>query len=93
MLTGRTVTVGTTAVDLLDGIDTDRELAVRLRVRSTSNGELYLGDSSVSSTNGFKVPTSTGEELVLELHGDTLWAVSASGGGNTVVDVLVISDK
>lgn len=91
MLTSRTVTVGTTAVDLLDGIDTDRELEVFLRTRLTT-GEVLVGDSSVVMGNGFRLNEYNGiTPLHLTLHGDTIYAV-ADGTGNKI-DVLVVGVK
>lgn len=94
MLTGKTVSVGTTAVDLLSGIDTDRELEVLLRWDASASNTAYLGDSSVTSTNGFKIYSGevvqSGQELRVRLHGDTIWAVAS---GSFSIYVLVVGVK
>lgn len=88
MVTGLQVVVGDmTAVDLLDGLDVDRELEIVLR---TNGGNLWLGDDSVTSSTGYSfVPNNDG--IRFRLHGDTLWAIS--GSGNVTAYVLVLGVK
>ena len=81
MLTGYQVSLDdATAVDLLNGIDLDRELEVRLRSFSSA---FLVGDSSVTSTNGYQVPGGSGEFQIV-LNGDTIWAIAPTSGTATV---------
>lgn len=89
MLKGKTVAVGTTAVDLLAGIDADRPLELLIR-HETLSIDVYLGDSSVTTSNGFKLDANDTSALRIHLHGDSLYAI-ANNTGNLYI--LVIGDK
>lgn len=85
MLTGTTVSVGTTPT-LVYSADGARE--VRLRVRGAN--QVFLGDSSVSVGTGYLVsPTtiSVGDQdvIILRLNDDEVWAVA---GGTADIDIL-----
>jgi hypothetical protein len=83
VLVSRTVTVGTTAVDLLDGIDVDRGINVLI-----NPGSAYFGGSDVTTTNGYQ--PSSNVPLYVELHGDSLYAIS---GSSTTVRLLIVGKK
>lgn len=85
MLTGKMVTVGSAATDLLAGIDTDRELEVTLHMISGS--QTFLGDSNVALNNGYVLGTSP---MTLHLHGDTIWAISST---SSVIEILIVGVK
>lgn len=82
MVASFTLSVTTTPIDLLDGVDVDRPLEVFLL------GNIYIGGPDVTASNGFTLPS--GAPLRLDLHGETIYGVS---GGSGTVKVLVISVK
>jgi len=84
MLTAYKVSVGTAAVDLLNGIDADRGLEIYL-----SGGPFYVGDSAVTVNTGF--PVSGSVPLRIDLHGETIYAVTSLGG--SIANVLVVGVK
>lgn len=50
-------------------------------------GIMYLGDSTVTTSTGYKM--DTGDKLTVETHETSLYAIV--GNGTTELDVLVIS--
>ncbi len=76
MLEARMVSIGTTAVDLLAGVDLDLEYELIVKT-GTVNVALFIGASDVSSTNGFSIGAN--EMLRLRLHGERVFAVTLSG--------------
>lgn len=85
MLTGTTVSVGTTPTLVFSA---SGAWEVRLRVRGAN--QVFLGGSSVSAGTGYLVnPTtvSIGDQdvIILRLNDDEVWAVTS---GSAVIDVL-----
>lgn len=84
------VTVGTTAVKLLDFAG-QRPRTARVTI-GVVNGSVLVGDSTVTSTNGLNLPAPTTNQpgiytLEAEVQdGDELWAVSGSSGVVTVMN-------
>lgn len=85
MIIGRTVTVGTTAVDLLAGLGVEGEYALKLRLGSS---QFWFGDSTVAVGNGFTVSGPMLEEFRFQ-SGDRLYAITAASA--STIDVLAYS--
>ena len=84
MVTGKKVTVSTSATP----IHTAGAPNAELMVRNSNAGTVYLGGSAVDTTSGF--PLRTGEPLSMHLlPNDTLYGIVASG--TLDVEVLVLS--
>jgi hypothetical protein len=88
MLTGKTVSASSTAVDLLTGIEVDFSYTLQLRVTS---GEVRFGDDGVTATSGMIWNSALGV-LKVELNGERLFAILASGSGSGTVDLLAYSN-
>lgn len=82
MVVGRTVTVTTTSALLTSGFGVEGEY--RLLIRST--GQIWLGDSTVAVNDGWTL--NTGQIDLTVQAGDEVYAIA---GGNTNVDLLVLS--
>lgn len=78
MLTGKTVSVGTTAVDLLSGIDVDKTYELVIRYVPAGGAEVSLGSSSVTASNGFRLPATEGIYR-FTIDGERMYAVTQSG--------------
>jgi hypothetical protein len=88
MLIGKTVSASSTAVDLLNGVELDFSYTLQLRVTS---GEVRLGAADITTTSGM-VWNATLGLLKLELNGERLFAILASGSGSGTVDLLAHSN-
>lgn len=68
-------TVGTTAAEILAANTTRRSVAIQ---NLDASNEIYIGDSSVTTVNGFKIGPDSG--LVIDkAAAASIWAVCASG--------------
>lgn len=78
MVVGRRVAVGTTPVSIRTQLGLGHG-TFRLIVKGS--GSVFLGDSSVSATSGFPIPSNIADavELVIS-RDDDLYAVSGSSG-------------
>lgn len=83
MLHGETFSVGGTPVALVDAAGFDGEYVAHVKVTS---GAVRLGDSGVTTTDGYLVSDSDAS-LEVRVQGESLYAVS----GGATVDVLAYS--
>lgn len=77
----RQVSVGTTAVQLVDATNVADTVALH-----TAGGSVYIGHSDVTSSTGYKLEANT--NLVIDNQEAGIWAITASG--THTVHVLVI---
>jgi hypothetical protein len=83
------VTVGTTAVQVLDAAAGDAEAWISVATEIVGDRVFLGGDSSVTVSNGFRLEnTDNVLNVGLAVAGDDLWAISS---GPTNVHVLIRS--
>ena len=80
-MTALRVTVGTTAVLLVDATQSETVAWVR----NVEAGEIYLGGAGVTAATGFEL-TGNSQIGVLVRQGRQLWAIRASG--SNIVHIL-----
>lgn len=81
MVAGLTVSVGTTAVNLTSAFGL-HEYEVLIRTPDSGLGvEVFIGNSSVSATNGFQLSRLGNQTYRFTLHGGDLYAVTTAGTG------------
>jgi hypothetical protein len=83
MLTGFSVTLGTSPVNLTDGFELDREMEISV---NSLGGGYFIGDENVADGDGYFVAGGT-TGVRLTLHGDPVYAVAL---GETEVVVFVL---
>ena len=79
MLVSKTVSVGTTAIDLLDGVDLEGQ---EYTIRITGNSAVRIGGADVTSTNGVPLTgeLSTGPLQLTLQGGQRLYAIAPGTG-------------
>lgn len=79
MLTGKTFSIPAGTQVPLVAFDGEYEVVLRLG----ASGQVYLGNSSVSDTDGFLWST-TGQNLTLRLQGEPLYAATGPSSAVTL---------
>lgn len=79
MIATRT-TVGTTAVKIISAAINEP----RIILLQADGNDLYIGGSTVTSANGFKVDNNTAITINIP-QGEELWAITASGTHAAIV--------
>lgn len=74
------VTVTTTAVLVVSADDKNRTVYLH----NAGGGKIYLGGSSVTSSNGFHLGNGESVELFIPSR-ETLYGISASGSNDAIV--------
>lgn len=84
MLVGKAVSVGTTAVDLLSGVDLDKDVEVQIRTKSLGV-DVFVGNSSVTATDGFLLLRDGDLIKIRSSGGEHPYAVTNGGTGTVYV--------
>jgi hypothetical protein len=87
MLIGKTITVTTSTTDILAGLPAG-EFEVLIRHESLGV-DVFLGDSSVSDTDGYLLNRNDVSPLRIKLFNEGLYAITDAGTG--VIHVLAYS--
>ena len=70
--------VGTSAIQFNGGTSLQPKKYVTIKVQSSNTGRIYIGDSSVSTSNGFLL--EAGDILKIDINNiNKLYAISSSG--------------
>lgn len=88
-----TISVGSVAAELTNGIDTaDRYvLVVRVLPSTLSAGAFVrIGTSGVASSSGFSLDANQ-PQVTFTIEGDKVYGIIAGGGSGATVDVLAYS--
>jgi hypothetical protein len=88
MLVGKTVSVGTTATDLLAGVDIDKTYELVVRYTAAGGVEIALGNSGVTFSNGFQLPLAADIHRFI-LNGERMYAITQSG----TIDLYVLAHR